>query len=247
MVDNAKPSMNPSNEGSLTGMLKEVFKKFLQGTDDMLPAQVVGFNGDRENPRVSVEALIVIINTEGQIIKRAQIPSIPVFQLGAGGFVMSFNLKAGDLGWIKASDRDISNFVKNYDISKPNTERLHSFSDAVFFPDVMKGYTIDDEDQDNLVIQTLDGSQRIAIWEDKVKITSDTRVIIDAPITEFTGAIINGTNPAYDDYAEFAGNIRARQDVIAQYDVGGGEVSLLHHTHDGVQTGGGNTGEPNGT
>jgi len=218
----AQPSVNPSNDGSLQGMMEHVMQKALQRTDDMLPAIVISF--DRETNRAQVRPLIMMVNTDGEAIKRAEIASVPVFQIGAGGFLLNFNLKPGDLGWIKASDRDISLFMQSFSEEQPNTFRLHSFEDGVFFPNVLTGFTIDDEDAENCVLQTLDGSQRIAIWENKIKITSDTEIILDAPAVRATGTI----------YAD--------GDVIGDAD--GTTISLNTHIHSGVQSGPSNTGPP---
>lgn len=186
MVENAKPSVNPANTGGMAGMVNQVLQKFLQGVDDMMPARVIAF--DRTSNRAQVQPLIMVVTTEGELVRRAPVASVPVFQIGAGGFILNYNLEPGDLGWIKASDRDISLFLQAYNEAPPNTFRLHKFSDAVFFPDVMTGYTISEEDQEegSVVLQTLDGSQRLAIWSDRVKITSSTEVIIDAPLTTTT-------------------------------------------------------------
>jgi len=72
-------------------------------------------------------------------------------------------------------------------------------------------------------------------------VTSDNRIVLDAPLVECTGPLITGTNPAYDQYATFNGTIRATVDVLGGPD----EISLVHHVHDGVTPGSGNTGEPN--
>ncbi len=61
-----------------------------------------------------------------------------------------------------ANDRDISLFLQSYQASPPNTYRTFSFSDGIFLPAVMTGYTIADEDLTNAVIQSLDGAVKIS-------------------------------------------------------------------------------------
>lgn len=230
-MTNAPPSVNPANEGNLVGMLREVLGKFLNNVDDMLPARVVAY--DRDTNLAQVKPLIMMVTSDNQKISRAPIAAVPVFQIGAGGFMLNYNLQPGDLGFIKANDRDISLFMQSFAEARPNTYRKHSFNDGVFFPAVLSGYTIAEEDEENVVLQTLDGTQRIAIWPDRVKITSDSLVIIDSPLTTFTGNI-----GAVD--LNVSGTITAAVDVIA----GENDVSLVHHVHSGVVPGGGNTGEP---
>ena len=239
----APPSHNPADDDSLPGMMAFVLKKFLQGeVDDMLPARVIAY--DRASNRACVQPLIAMVTTAGVQVERQQVASIPVFQFGGGNCMLSFNLRPGDLGWIKANDRDISLFLANYNDAPPNTERLHDFADALFFPDVMRNYTINAEDDSHAVLQTTDGSQRIALWPDKVKITA-TEILADTPIFTVTGIfnVLNQNGEA--NPCNITGDINTTGNVFAQQDVTAGSISLQHHTHSGVQPGGGNTGQPN--
>lgn len=199
MQDNANPSIDPSNENTLAGLMQFVFSKFLNNVDGMLPAKVIAY--DRTKNRVQVQLLIALITTDGQTISRAQFASLPVLALGGGGFLMSFNLQPGNLGWVIANDRDISNFLNTYSESTPNTVRKHSFSDGVFIPDVMTGYTIVDEDANNAVLQSLDGTVKISLGTDKIKIQAPmieldatSNITLTAPEIELNGdVIINDT------------------------------------------------------
>lgn len=242
MADNSKPSINPANQTDLAGLFDQVLNKYMQGVENMLPGIVIAF--DRDSNRVQVQPQIMMVNTADQTVERAQIASIPVFQISGGGCILNFNLKPGDLGWIKANDRDISLFLQSFKASGPNTFRQHKFSDAVFFPDVMRGYTINDEDAENAVLQTLDGTQRVSIWPDQVKVTSNNKIImdapeivLDAPLTTITGNLTMGDGTKT---ATFNGDMLVSGDVVA----GAGTISLTAHVHSGVQPGGGNTGAP---
>lgn len=235
----------------MQGTLTEVLTKFLQDVDDMLPARVVSF--DRAKNTATVVPLIMVLKTDGSTQQRAEIAGIPVFQYSGGGFVINFPLKAGDLGWIKATDRDIALFKQSYDFSPPNTLRKHKFSDAIFYPDVMRGWTIN---EDGLVIQTLSGNQCIAILDDQIKILSDNlitiksdadivveaggdvtvtaagSVTIDAPDTTITGTL------SVDGAATFGSTI----DASGQITTGG--IGLSTHKHTGVEPGIGTSGGP---
>lgn len=160
-------SFDPSMRDDLPGVLRYVLTKFLQNTDDMLPARVIAF--DRAANRVSVQPLIQIVTTSNTYVPRAVLSSIPVLCLGAGGFVLSFPISPGDLGWIKANDRDISLFLQGLasgapGLAPPNTARKHAFSDALFIPDTMlKGVTIAGGDTNNAVLQSLDGTVKVSL------------------------------------------------------------------------------------
>lgn len=227
---NAPPSRNQAMDGTLIGVLNLFRAKFLQNTDDMLPAKVIAY--DRATNRAQVQPLILMVTTENEQVQRAQIASVPVLQIGGGGFVMSFPIKTNDLGWIKANDRDISLFKKNYAQSPPNTQRKHKFADAVFIPDsFMRDVVINGEDEENLVIQTLDGTVRIALWEDKVKITAP-EIILDTPETTCTGNLtVNG-------------NLDVDGDAVIIGEATISSIEFTTHIHSGVQPGAGNTGAP---
>lgn len=186
-----QPSASPANLNSLEGAMRVVLTKFLQNTDDMLPAKIIAY--DRTTNRAQVQPLISVVSTSGRATSRATIASVPVLQLGGGGFVMSFPISPGDLGWIKANDRDISFFKKNYANSAPNTQRKHTFEDAMFIPDsMMRGVTVAGEDANNLVIQNLAGTVKISWWSSLLKIiaprvgiggTPDANAIFDVQST----------------------------------------------------------------
>ena len=243
---NAAPSVDPANNDTMVGLMNECLKKFLQSVDGMLPAMVVAY--DRATNRAQVQPLIQVIKTNGERVTRAQIASVPVFQIGAGGFVLNFPLKNGDIGWIKAADRDISLFLQaDYSLAQPQTARLHNFADSVFFPNVLKGYTISGEDEENAVLQNLDGTVRIAIWPDKVKVTAPT-VVIDSPETQMTGnLLVNGNISAGADGSgdvTINGNIQLNGNMVATGEVTAAGIPLTTHKHTGVQTGSDNTGNP---
>ena len=171
-MSNSNPSLDPANNDTLAGAFDFAIKKYMQNSNTMLPAQVVSY--DRATNRASVQLLINIVGTDGQEYARPQLASVPAFVCGGGGFRISFPIKAGDMGWIIANDRDISLFLSEYKRSSPNTARMKSFSDGVFFPDAMNGLnTIAPTDADNLVIQNSSGSITISLSSTGVTIKAD--------------------------------------------------------------------------
>lgn len=197
----AEPSMEPSAPLSLAGTLRGAFRKLLEDTDDMLPCEVLGTDGRHW---VSVRPLVKMGTTDGQAVSRAQIARVPVLVLGAAGGVLSFPIAAGDLGWIKASDRDTSLVMQGLGEDLPNTRRLHSFEDGVFVPHQMRAWVLAGEDAARMVWQTVDGLSRIAIGDGIVKVTapaielvSDTLTHNGVPIGDthkHSGVAVGGAN-----------------------------------------------------
>lgn len=169
------PSFDIADREAVAGMIRLVLTKWLQGTDDMLPARVLSY--DRATNRAKVQPMIVLRLTGGKKTKeREPIASVPVFQYGAGNIVISCPVKAGDIGWIKAADRDCSNFKKAYKMSTPNTLRLHKFSDGLFIPDTMLyQFVISEEDiaNDALVISNKAGTNKLSVWQNIFKMITE--------------------------------------------------------------------------
>lgn len=221
MTEPTIPSHDPSGADEPVGAIPFLIEKRLQSFDDMLPARVVQVN--RAANRAEVRPLIQLIRTDGTLVDRDTIASIPIMVAGGGGFMLNFNVQPGDLGWIKASDRDISLFLQGYTAAPPNTEAIHVFSNAVFIPDVMRGFTVAGEDSAAAVLQSLDGSVKISLNNSRIKLTAPQVEIVAT--TSITGnTTITGT-------LDVSGNITGAE-------VYAGDVPLGNHGHEGVTSGG---------
>lgn len=177
------PNLDKANDGDFAGVMTDVLQNFLRGVDDMIPAKVVSY--DDATNRAVIKPLVMLGTTDGQKISRAQLSNIPVFRFGGGGFFIRFPVKAGDFGWLKATDRDMSLIMQRGGLEDwPNTLRQHSFSDGMFFPDTLKSWVIDGANADALVIQSLDGSVCVSLHSGKVKIeATDIEVVGNMSVT----------------------------------------------------------------
>lgn len=227
-----QPNSDIASEGSLAGQFMAAFRNLMLNVEDMLPATVVSY--DDQTHRAVIKPLVMMATTEGQTVSRAPVHNIPVFRFGGGGFFLRVPLKPGDFGWLKANDRDISLiFQRGGQEDQPNTARLHSFSDAMFFPDTIKGWAIDGKNLDALVIQSMDGSVCLSLHSDKA-VLETPRFEVNAPETLFMGNVtINGNHAVNGNSDSSGGTIRHNGRNIGD-----------NHQHSGVQTGEGNTGEP---
>lgn len=178
---------NPADSGFATGMRK-LMELHGMGTENLIPAKVVSY--DRAKNTAKVQPMLMLVDVNDNTRLRNPISGIPVFSFGGGGFHINFPLKPGDLGWILAADRDISLFLKNLDVARPTTMRQHKFSDSWFIPDVFRQYTVNGADTDSMVIQTTDGTTRIAIKPGEITITAPSTVKIDTPLTTITGDVV---------------------------------------------------------
>lgn len=177
-------SANQGDQTSLWAALNYSMRQQQLNIDGMLPAKVISF--DRKANTATVQPMIHFVGMDNESKPRSKLAKIPVLSIGGGGFHISFPIKAGDLCWIFASDRDINNFLKELKEDKPPHGRIKTFSSGLVIPDVFRQYVINGEDSDAMVIQSTDGSTRISIRGDNIKITAPTKVLIDTPLTEFT-------------------------------------------------------------
>tara|TARA_R110000765_G_scaffold269029_2_gene368030 strand:- start:723 stop:1463 length:741 start_codon:yes stop_codon:yes gene_type:complete len=139
--------------------------------------------------KVNVRPLIKLVAKDGRSYDRDIIEGVPVFTAGAGDRFISFPIAVGNLGWIDASDRDISLFIQSYEISEPPTSRMHSFSDARFVPDIMTNITVAAEDSAAIVIQNRGGTVKIALDDDEIRIKNNAvSLVID-------GSSVTGVAP----------------------------------------------------
>jgi hypothetical protein len=168
MTTNADPSLDPANAGTITGLLRVAFRKMMLDTDGMVPARVIAFN--RDQGLVKVQPLIPMVPTQGLPTTCAPVGDIPILQIGAGGFVLNFPIKAGDLGFIYAGDRDTSNFMQSGGEAAPQTYRIKKFSHGVFIPAVMRSFVIAEENAECAVFQNENGTVYVALGAELVKI-----------------------------------------------------------------------------
>lgn len=189
------PFTDPANEGSLEGVLKTVNNKLLQSLDKCLPAKIIKV--DRAKNRVQVQPLITRLKTDGGTLSRAPIIDIPIVNISGGGFIINFPLQVGDLGWVFACDRDITLFKKSYSEAKPNTIRKHTFEDSIFLPDIINPVGINISDSSALVIQSCDGSTKIAMEKGKITIKADT-IDFQTPNANFIGGTVKNDGVSID-------------------------------------------------
>lgn len=217
------PSYNPADAQSETGLYEFLIDKALQKMEKVAPAKILKY--DNKTNRAEVQILNLSITSTGEKLPQKPIPNVPVLMLSGGGFTMSFPMKKGDIGWLVAADRDISIFKQLLDMFTPNTYQKHRYKDSFFIPDKVNGFEISEDEQDAVLITSLDGTTKISLRDGQARIT--------APKT-----IINSADTAVN------GNLSVSGTVTAGGDVTGANISLSTHIHGGVQTGSGTTGDP---
>ncbi|AUG84963.1 hypothetical protein MAELSTROM_44 [Pseudoalteromonas phage Maelstrom] len=190
------------NENLLPDLVRDIMNATKRAVEVSLPCIVTKVIS---RTKVNVRPLIKVVMQDGTSRQRDIIEGLPIATFGAGDKFISFNVTKGDIGWLDACDRDISLFLQSYANVEPPTSRMHSFSDARFVPDIMTNITVAEEDAAAMVISTRDGTVKIALDNDEVRIkNNDTSVIIgvdnvnvatSSVVIDITGDSVTGVAP----------------------------------------------------
>lgn len=150
-----------------------------------LPCKIVEY--DRATHKATLRVLFNWKFRDGSIMEGCEIKDITIARFSCGDFLIDMPIHVGDTGWLIATDRDAYVAKQRKEPSLPASPFCNSYASGFWIPDDWGEVNLNDDDEDRLVLQTLDGSQRISIGQNDIKITG-TKVTIDAPL-EVTGMI----------------------------------------------------------
>jgi len=203
MQNQNSPSRNLDADTNLPDVLELAIRKHMLQHNDMLPARIVSWNPSIN--RAQVEILYMVTMTDSSVHQMGAPAEVPTFVIGTGKTALVWPLKPGDLGWIKATDRDITLFLQSYKADAGASPRIHCFEDGIFIPDAMKDFVV--VDADGVSLQTLDGTSSVVVKDGSIKLSVGSTVltITDDQIT--SNKVINA--PQFTD----------------------GSVSLIGHVH----------------
>ena len=208
---------------------QNLLRQFSLDIETALPAVVLSY--DRLNNIVTCRPAINRITVENKSVERSEVV-VPCLNLAGGGIGINLPLKAGNTGWIIAADRNTENFKQTLAVADPNTFEIHRYEHGFFIPDKISGFEVAEEDSDALVIQTLDGTTKIAIGDGQVSITSKNNVKVNsvtADVTVATSANVICPLMTVTGAITVNGAITATGDITAGS--GTSNIGLLSHKH----------------
>lgn len=209
------PSFNPAEANDLSGVL-DVFQRVLfQKIEKVAPAQIVSY--DRQTNRATVQVLNYAITSTGEKLARKPLTDIPVSVFGGYGLCLSIPIKSGDIGFLIASDGDISVFKKLLQIFAPATYQKHKYKDGIFFPLIINGFTFSNDDENALLLTSTDGATKISIKDKVITINADN-VNVNATTAQVTAESTLTGNLTVD------GNISSTKSITAAGTVTGASL-----------------------
>lgn len=202
--------------------LNSMLKQKISEIHTSMPGTIVSV--DYGTCRATVKPTLSYHTADGQQMDYPLITGAPVFMPHAGNAQITYPVKAGDSCWIVFAERSIDEWLGKGSADN-HDPRQYDLTDAMCFVGLMPAQSISDKN-----IELLNGSTSVSITpEGQVNIIGN--VSIQGNIT-CTGK------------STMHGNIECQGDIQADGDVTGSGVSLNSHTHGGVESGGGTTGEP---
>lgn len=142
---------------------------------------------------------------------------VPVFFPSGGGFTLTFPIGEGDECIVLFNDRQIDNWLTQGGILPPTSNRTHDISDGIALVGIRSNpRALSSVSTNSVQLRSDDGGTVFELGGGVVNITAPGGVNINTPTLTVSGDVIAGSQT----------------------------ISLVHHLHSGVQSGGSNTGEP---
>lgn len=159
-------------------------------------------------------------NNNATTVNLPLLADVPIVYPGAGGFVITFPINAGDEVLVIFASRCIDAWWALGGVQIPMEMRMHDLSDGFAIPGPRS--------QPNVVpsISTTDLQIRNKAGTTFIGIGADGSVKVTAPSLTFTG------------------DLNVTGNIVATGEVTGNSIPLSTHVHSGVTTGGGDSGPP---
>lgn len=231
---------------------REVYDSILKGAKQSIRVSMPGVikSFDPETVTCVVEVSIYIPkpeSAEGKSIDRLAQDNVfyplildaPVIFPRGGGCTLTFPISAGDECLVIFADRCIDFWWQNGGVQNGSRGRMHDYSDAFVIPGPQsQAKKISGISTTAAQLRTDDGTAFIELSAGgDITATTTGNATINAPEIVLNGNVtINGN--LSQGMGDGGGTATVTNDVTA------GGKSLMTHKHGGVETGSGNTGEP---
>lgn len=211
------------------------------------PVRVVSVQPGAVGPvgMVSVQPVVNLVTGAGDGMEQSTLYQLPYLRIQGGENAVIVDPKAGDIGLAVYAMRDTETVKANRDgkAANPGSARMYSKGDGFYLGGFLNGQPKRYVMVDDTGI-TLDDGQggKLELKGGKLTITAPAGIESTSP-TEVhnTPALTMGGDGAV---ATMNADMQINGTVTSTGDQVAGSISQMHHTHTGVETGSGNTGEP---
>lgn len=211
------------------------------------PVRVVSVQPGAVGPvgMVSVQPVVNLVTGAGDGMEQSELFQLPYLRIQGGENAVIVDPKPGDMGLAVYAMRDTEGVKANRDgkAANPGSARMYSKGDGFYLGGFLNGQPKRYVMVDDTGI-TLDDGQggKLELKGGKLTITAPAGIESTSP-TEVhnTPALTMGGDGAV---ATMNADMQINGTVTSTGDQVAGSISQMHHTHTGVETGSGNTGEP---
>jgi hypothetical protein len=186
---------------------------------------------------VSVQPMVAMLDGYGNAMEHGTLVNLPYMRIQGGSNAIILDPQPGDVGLVGFCSRDISSVKNTGQVGVPGSKRAHSMSDGVYIMSVYGG-------SPTQYVRFANGVLEV-VTPDTVHIKAGTSVVVDSPVITLNGMLNQGTGSG--GASTYAATLQGPLTVVNDVLAGGSALSLLHHLHGGVQTGGGKTAQPTNT
>ena len=208
-----------------------------------LPGIVSGVDLDKQTVSVQPSVQGSVSDAQGNVsnVNLPVLVDVPIVWPRAGGFALTFPIKAGDEVLVVFSSRCIDAWWQSGGVGVAAEARMHDLSDgfAVLAP-TSQSKKLSNVSSSNVQLRDEAGTTYVEIAPGgKIKLLGATSIDLNAPTINIAGSNINinGTTTQ-------TGAMTMTGQVTQTGGMSIGGVTFGSHKHTGVQTGGGTSGGP---
>lgn len=154
-----------------------------------LPARVTDVSEYESKNIIAAVPVIDMLHSDGQVSECPEIYNITVINPSAGGAVLSFPIKEGDIVWLEFSMRDITEWLEgNGESVTESTMRMHSMTDAVAIVGMHTKNTHHNPDPNDVVLKFKDN--KVTLKEDgNVEIVTKSKFSVNNDAEELIAVL----------------------------------------------------------
>lgn len=143
---------------------------------------------DAKKMKAELTPLLRNKNKKGEYEEVQMLIEVPVAHFKAGPFIIRPPYKNGDIVVVIFADGDIDNILLSGDMSNPNSNRKHSFDDAIVISGIMPfNIELPEGHENDLIIAKDDFTSKLVFKEDgSIEIKSNKRITISGPTNSST-------------------------------------------------------------
>lgn len=200
-----------------------------------MPGIIVSFNAGPQTAVVQ-PAIQSIQSDPTSKLTPIDIPpmnDVPVEFPTGGGYTVTFPVKPGDECMLSFSSRAIDGWWDTGKVAPPPHPRMHDLSDAVCRVGVRsRGRAVSGISASSAQFRNDAGDAYVEIADSKiVTIKSPVQIIMDTPLTTFTGLVETTATNGGSGNVTIKGTLNTTQDITSQTEVRAASNTLTQHTH----------------